>query len=116
VLEHVSGEPDPRRRVRAVFDALEAWHAGADRGCAFVNAYAEVGATDQKTLRVVRAEKRWMRDLFVALAADAGAQEPSATGSRLHLLYEGALVLATAGGITTAVAEARTAAEDVLER
>jgi AcrR family transcriptional regulator len=115
VLEHVTGEPDPRARVSAVFDALERWHAGQTRGCAFVNAYAEVGATDEKTLEVVRAEKRWMRHLFVALAADAGAPEPDATGATLHLLYEGALVLATAGGIPTAVADARTAAQDLLE-
>jgi AcrR family transcriptional regulator len=115
VLEHVTGEPGPRARLGAVFDALERWHAGQTRGCAFVNAYAELGATDEKTLEVVRAEKCWMRHLFVALAADAGALEPDATGATLHLLYEGALVLATAGGITTAVADARTAAQDFLE-
>lgn len=114
VLEHVAAEPDPRARVGAVFDVLERWHAGRTRGCAFVNAYAEVGATDEKTLEVVRAEKRWMRRLFEAVAADAGAREPATTAATLHLLYEGALVLATAGGVTTAVADARTQAREVL--
>ncbi len=115
VLEHVAAEPDPRARAGAVFDALERWHAGQVRGCAFVNAYAEVGATDERTLEVVRTEKRWMRRLFEALAADAGARDPAATGATLHLLYEGALVLATAGGLATAVADARTAARVVLD-
>lgn len=113
VLSLVAAQPDPRRRVLTVFDALEEWHAGQDRGCAFVNAHAEVGADDLATRDVVRREKDWMRRLFVALATGAGLTEPQTTGASVHLLYEGALVLSTAGGHPAALAEAR-AAVDVL--
>lgn len=114
VLELVAAQPDPRRRVLTVFDALEEWHAGQDRGCAFVNAHAEVGADDLATRDVVRREKDWMRQLFVALAAGAGLPAPEASGASVHLLYEGALVLSTAGGRPAALAEARAAVEALL--
>ncbi|MCK0117765.1 TetR/AcrR family transcriptional regulator [Isoptericola sp. S6320L] len=114
VLELVAAQPDPRRRLLTVFDALEEWHAGQDRGCAFVNAYAEVGAGDQATRDVVRQEKDWMRRLFVALAAGAGLSSPETSGASVHLLYEGALVLSTAGGRPSAVTEARATAAALL--
>ncbi|WP_407320050.1 TetR/AcrR family transcriptional regulator [Isoptericola halotolerans] len=114
VLELLAARPDPRRRVLTVFDALEEWHAGQDRGCAFVNAYAEVGAGDDATRDVVRREKEWMRRLFVALAAGAGLPAPEATGASLHLVYEGTLVLSTAGGRPSALTEARATVEAVL--
>lgn len=86
-----------------VFDALAEWHVDDERGCAFVNAWAEIGGTDHVACAVVREDKQWMRDLFVRLAG-----EP--VGPQLHLLYEGALVVATAGGRPDAIGEARAAA------
>ncbi|GAA1981694.1 TetR/AcrR family transcriptional regulator [Isoptericola halotolerans] len=114
VLELVAAQPDPRRRILTVFDALEAWHAGQDRGCAFVNAHAEVGADDAATRDVVRREKDWMRRLFVALAAGAGLTDPQTAGASVHLVYEGALVLSTAGGRPDALTEARATVEALL--
>ncbi|MFV2144000.1 MULTISPECIES: TetR/AcrR family transcriptional regulator [Isoptericola] len=114
VLELVAERTDARSRLLAVFDALEEWHAGQDRGCAFVNAYAEVGADDQATRDVIRREKDWMRQLFVSLAAGAHPTTRHATGAAVHLLYEGALVIATAGGRPDALAEARATVEALL--
>lgn len=94
--------------VLAVFDALDAWLVTQDRGCAFVNAYAEIGGTDHPGVAVVRAEKEWMRELFAGLAGDAGL------GAQLHLLYEGATVMVTAGGQPDAVVRAREAARALL--
>ena len=90
--------------VLAVFDALAAWLREQGRGCAFVNAYAEVGGTGHPAESVIRAEKDWMRHVFVALACDASL------GAELHLLYEGAMVAHTAGGREDAVPTARAAA------
>jgi AcrR family transcriptional regulator len=90
--------------VLAVFDALAAWLREQGRGCAFVNAYAEVGGTGHPAESVIRAEKDWMRRVFVALACDASL------GAELHLLYEGAMVAHTAGGREDAVPTARAAA------
>lgn len=87
--------------VLVVFDALETWMGTQRRGCAFVNAYAELGDGEHPAVPVIRAEKAWMRHLFDTLTGD-----PS-LGAHLHLLYEGTLVVLTAGGDPRAAAEAR---------
>ena len=97
--------PDRRARVLLVFDVLETWMGSQRRGCAFVNAYAELGESDHPAVPVIRAEKAWMRALFDTLAGDA------ALGAHLHLLYEGVLVVLTAGGNPQAAGEARRAVD-----
>lgn len=101
-------------RVLAVFDALEEWTAELDRGCAFVNAYAEVGGTDHPGVAVIRAEKAWMRELFERLVREAGLAGPRDTGAQLHLVYEGGIVALTAGDQPDAPHHARAAAARLL--
>jgi AcrR family transcriptional regulator len=102
LLAHL--EASGPERIVAVFDALAEWLREQGRGCAFVNAYAEVGGTGHPAEAVIRAEKDWMRQVWVALAGDGSL------GAELHLLYEGAIVTHTAGGREDAVATARAAA------
>ena len=97
-------------RGLAVFDALADWLRDQDRGCAFVNAYAEVGGSGHPAEAVIRAEKEWMRGLFVELVGD------EVLGAEVYLLYEGASVSHTAGGRFDAVATARAAAARLLGR
>ena len=106
---------DSVERARRVFDAAEEWHESRDRGCAFVNAYAEVGGANDPAVAVIRAEKQWMRELFRRLAGEAGVAEPDTVGNLLHLVYEGALVQATAGGDPDAIGLARQAVADILD-
>lgn len=108
-LDRQAPSPGPERAL-AVFDALGEWHGDFERGCAFVNAYAELGGTDHPALAVVRADKRWMRQLFWTLARDARLPEPQHIGNALHLLYEGALVMSTAAAQPRAISDARAAA------
>ncbi|HZG91890.1 MAG TPA: helix-turn-helix domain-containing protein [Pseudonocardia sp.] len=103
-------EVDPARRPVAVFDLLRRWLREQDRGCAFVNAHAEVGGTDHPAVAEIHAEKRWMREQLTGLVREAGIADPDRVGAELHLLYEGATVLATAAGDADAVARARAAA------
>ena len=99
---------DRAARVLLVFDALTTWMDGQRRGCGFVNAYAELGDTDHPAVAVVRAEKAWMRALFDALTGDA------ALGAHVHLLYEGTLVVLTAGADASATAQARRCVQTAL--
>lgn len=101
-------------RVLAVFDALATWTGRLNRGCAFVNAYAELGGTDHPGLPVIRAEKAWMRNRFVELVADAGIADSERVGATVHLLYEGALITSTAGDDPTALNAARDATKRIL--
>lgn len=62
-------------RVLAVFGAIGEWMAGLDRGCAFVNAYAEIGGAEHPGVAVIRDEKQWMLGRFRALAEEAGIDD-----------------------------------------
>ena len=110
----MSDAPPGSGRPAAVFDVLAAWLREQDRGCAFVNAYAEIGGTDHPAEAEIRAEKQWMRRYLVDLVTEAGVVGPAdaaeRVGTELHLLYEGATVLATAAGMSDAPTRARAAA------
>lgn len=109
VIDRTSGLP-----AAAALDALYAlaqeWSEGG-RGCAFVNAWSEVGASLGAVADVVRAEKAWMRALFDTLAQASAAPH---AGSLLHLLYEGAQVNASIQGSTEPFGHARAASKRCL--
>ncbi|MGY1582195.1 TetR/AcrR family transcriptional regulator [Streptomyces sp. MN13] len=113
LAEHVARHEDPRRRVLAVFDRLEDWFAEPGfRGCAWINAYGELGATSERVAERVRAHKAAFRDFVASLVADAGL--PAAIAGPLFLLAEGAMVTAGITGSTAPAAEAREAARLLL--
>src|SRR4051794_8429671 len=90
--------PAGPERPAALFDVLEEWMHQQYRGCGFVNAYAEIGGTGHPGEAEIRAEKAWMRQYLIDLVHEAGHPAPDRVGDELHLLYEGASVLATASG------------------
>jgi AcrR family transcriptional regulator len=102
--------PPAPARPAALFDILADWLREQDRGCGFVNAYAEIGGTDHPAVAEIRAEKAWMREYLVELVREAGHPDPDRVGTELHLLYEGASVLATAGDVDDAPRRAKDAA------
>jgi len=105
-------EPGPDQ-VLAAFDVLAEWLGANTCGCAFVNANAEIGRSGHPGVAVIHAEKKWMRERYEELVRAAGL--PVALGGYLHLLHEGAIVALTAGAREDAVAEARSAARELLD-
>ena len=103
-------------RILAVFDALDEWSRASSRGCAFVNAYAEIGGTGHPGVDIIRDEKAWTQALYVRLLEEGGvdAGDAARLGLSLAVLHEGALVMATAGHQPDAVAHARATADVVL--
>lgn len=85
-------------QVVTVFEAAEDWLGSDQRGCAFVNAWAEVGPAEHPAHEVIRDEKAWMRELFWQLLVDAGHPDAQRGSAQLQLLYEGAMVVSSAGG------------------
>ncbi|MEU6549482.1 TetR/AcrR family transcriptional regulator [Streptomyces sp. NPDC046915] len=110
---YVEREEDPVRRVPAVFDWLECWF-GEDgfRGCGWINAHGELGATSARVAAQAVAHKRAFRDYLTALVTRAGL--PAALAGPLFLLAEGAMVTAGIEQSTRPAAEAREAAELLL--
>ncbi|WP_405489429.1 TetR/AcrR family transcriptional regulator [Streptomyces sp. NBC_00096] len=94
-------------QVGAVFDWLARWFSEPDfRGCAFLNAYGELGAGPAGVLDVVRRHKAELRALLAGIAG------PGREGlaEQLLLLVEGATVVAALEPGPGAAVRAREAA------
>jgi AcrR family transcriptional regulator len=104
-------------KIAAVFAWLERWFAEDDfRGCGFVNAYGELGATSEAVREVVRRHKQRLRDHLRGLAAEAGAADPDLLAEQLLVLVDGATVTAMVnppGAATAARAAGQAAAAAV---
>ncbi len=83
--------------------------AGSDRGCGFTNAYAELSGQPHRGVEVVRAEKAWVRDLYIRLVTEAGLDDAERRGAQLGLVHEGAIIDGTAGGQADSIDIARSA-------
>ncbi|MFE7118290.1 TetR/AcrR family transcriptional regulator [Streptomyces sp. NPDC057654] len=106
-----------RARLLAAFDGIrEAIDAPGFRGCAFVNAWAELGGNGAEShplvTEAVQEHKTLFRDYLVGLAEDYA--DPRAVGERMHVLVEGAMVTSALLG-ADAAAQARIAASAVLD-
>lgn len=112
-LDEMGGVGTPARTL-GVLDALELWMAEQHRGCAFVNAYAELGGSDHPAVDVIRDAKQWTHALYRRLCEEAGLANPAEVAAELHLVHEGVLVLTTAGGRPDAFADGRRAARHLL--
>ncbi|GHE99119.1 TetR family transcriptional regulator [Amycolatopsis deserti] len=79
----------------AVFDFLAERFARADyRGCAFINAMAEIGDADAAVYRLARAHKAAVTDYLAGLLEKAGYASSATLAAQLMLLIDGALVTA----------------------
>lgn len=112
-VESWLAEHDDAPAVPAVFDALDAWmDAHSSRGCAFVNAHAELLADPEHPAhQVIRDQKLWLHKRFRALAREARVRDADALAAELLCLHEGAAVLRSTTDLPDAVARARHSAE-----
>lgn len=107
-LAGLSDDPSPEAVLEVVYEQAQRWASHGRRGCAFVNAWAEIGATDHHAVAVIRTEKTWMMNLFTQLAGDRRR------GAVAYLLYEGAQVAATIQQDSTAFTTASLASAALL--
>jgi AcrR family transcriptional regulator len=113
---HVAAAADPADALLAIFDALDAWEreGGAARGCAFVDAAAELSDRGHPAWIEITAHKEGVRARLVELAADAGHADADGLADRLVLLYEGALSALLVGYVDRPIALARAVAETLV--
>ncbi|WP_231991966.1 TetR/AcrR family transcriptional regulator [Mycobacterium sp. ACS4331] len=102
----------PRERLLAIFDAPPVERF---RGCPFHNAAVESAGSWERVDELVRAHKRRFAQRLIAVAAEAGADDPYALGNQLLVLFEGATALATSLNDTVALLHARTAAARLID-
>ena len=66
-------------RLLAVFEALREWFdAPTFRGCAFVNAYGELGSSNPAAAEIVASHKRKLNEYLADLARQEGVTESDA--------------------------------------
>ena len=110
LADHVHRSPEPRERLLAVFDWLHEWFSEPGfRGCAWVNAFGELGTQSPAVLAEVRAHQNALRSFLADLTRDAGLTE--ALGAQLYLLVEGAMVTAAMMATPESATAAKSAAQ-----
>jgi AcrR family transcriptional regulator len=108
---------NPRGRLLRTFDALGEWmRRVGPRGCAFVNALAELPDPDHPARSVIADQKRWLLEYLTELAADTDAEQPAALAEQLLLLHEGATVGYATGAVADPIARAKQAAAILIGR
>jgi len=113
VMARAMREDDPRGRLLAVFDWLEEWFGEPGfRGCAWINASGELGATLPVVAEQARLHKAAFRADLLGLVRGAGL--PDAATDGVLLLAEGAMVTAGIFGTTAPAREARAAAATLI--
>lgn len=119
LAEWLAGVEDPAARPVAVFSWLaRRYETKGARGCAFLNAAAEVVDPEDPVRQAVLREKGWLRELLIALCAEAGTTAPERIASQLLLLIDGVagrVVVEGPQAAARAVADAADAAAVLLE-
>jgi AcrR family transcriptional regulator len=104
----------PVEQVLAVFDWLQIWFSEPDfRGCAWINAYGELGAQSAAVRTRAREHKAALLEYLTGLVA--AAELPPALAQQLFLLVEGATVTAAITGDPAPAATARQAAVALIQ-
>lgn len=108
--------PQPAERPLAVFDALAEWFADDEfRGCALVNASAELAETIPAVQRHAEHHKRAVRAYLAQLLNEAGhPDDAEETSAQLMLLIDGAIVQASIEGDANSARRARGIAQRLL--
>jgi len=105
---------NPRERLLAVYRYLENWFCSDGfRGCAFINAFGELGGTSPEVARIVREHKASFQRHMAALAAESGGTP--ALAAQLSILAEGAQSTAAISADPQVAAQARAAAEVLID-
>lgn len=102
-------------QILAVFDAyLDPATEPGQRGCAFLNAAAEIPSAEHPARAVILSHKHGVREFLVEQAKESGADKPDELGEQLFVLLEGGIVAAGVRGDPDPIRAARSAAETLL--
>lgn len=114
IADAAAAATSPREQLLAVYDFLDSWFRQDDfRGCGFINAFGELGAVSPEVAEAARAHKRAFQGHISRLVAELGA--PPALAAQLALLAEGAQTTAAIDGTPTPAAQARAAAQVLID-
>lgn len=97
-------EPDPQRRLLAIFDVFDEWFRTPDfEGCSFINVMLEYPAPTHPLHQAAAWHLAHIRAFVAELAADAGIAPPDAFAAQWHILMKGSIVAAGEGDQEAAI-------------
>jgi AcrR family transcriptional regulator len=114
----VDAQSEPRAKLLAMYDMLESWFGDDSfRGCGFINAFGELGATTPAVAEIARAHKDSFQHYVAELTTQVVADRASAVelAAQLAILAEGAQTTAAIGGGTEPAVHARRAAQVLID-
>ena len=113
---HIAAAATPTGKLLALFDALAEWaeEGGAERGCAFVDAAAELSDRRHPAWREISAHKEHLRHRLVDLAQAAGRDDAHRVADQFLLVYEGALSALLLGHVEEPILQGRALAQALL--
>lgn len=104
----------PRDKLLAVYDYLQDWFCtGSFHGCAFINAFGELGRTHPEIAHIVREHKASFQGYMTSLVRELGAPEPLA--AQLSILAEGAQSTAAISPDQAVASQAKAAATVLID-
>lgn len=113
----ITAEGTPVQQILGLFDGLEKWFGHQRfRGCAFVNAVAELsGEPDHPAVAVASGHKARRLAQVVALLRELAVDEPERLAEQIVVLFEGAVAVSMVrGGDPRVAVSARDAARVLL--
>lgn len=114
----VDAADGPRAQLLAVYDFLESWFGDETfRGCGFINAFGELGATSPAIAEIAREHKDSFQRFVAEITSQAvpDAERAEELAAQLALLAEGAQTTAAIAGTTEAAVHARRAAAVLID-
>jgi AcrR family transcriptional regulator len=92
---YVEQEDAPRKRLLAIFDALDGWFRSENYcGCAFINVAGEMAGEGGSARRLAGEHKRAVGSYVGRLVDEADLSNPGELSRELMLLMEGSIVAA----------------------
>ncbi|MGD6818273.1 TetR/AcrR family transcriptional regulator [Metabacillus sp. 113a] len=89
---------EPVQKIMMIFEALESWLAkNSQRGCAFVNALAELTEPSHPGRTYIIEKKKQLKQLFIRYLDELGLTNAIQTGEKLFILHEGITVAYSMG-------------------
>ena len=114
MTDAVAAAVDPRAKMLAVYDWLSTWFCEDDfRGCAFINAFAELGGMSPALADIAREHKLDFQTYVATLVR--AADGPDYLAPQLAILAEGAQTTAAIAGTPEAADQARAAASVLID-
>lgn len=117
LADHVAASAaTPAQAPLAVFDWLYDWFAQPGfRGCAFGNAFGELGADSPRIAAAARRHKDAVRAYLRQLSERTGAADADLLAEQLLTLVEGAIVVAAMSGDPSVARSSRSTAQALLD-